>query len=79
MFAFGVLSYRLLTGSFPRCQELFASVAPKPGETRKEGIHADVGKMAQGLRKSEEVTWVSELGNALEAKYREWIVRSGCG
>jgi tetratricopeptide (TPR) repeat protein len=75
VFAFGVLAYRLLTGSFPRCNELFRSVAPEPGETRKDGIHADAEKMAKGLLKSEDVSWATEPGNALEGKYREWILR----
>ncbi len=75
VFAFGVLTYRLLTGHFPRCDELFSSVAPEAGETRKEGIHADAEKMAKGLQKVEDVSWGSEPGNGLEGKYREWIVR----
>ncbi len=73
VFAFGVLTFRSLTGHFPRCDEIFSSVAPEPGETRKEGIHADSEKMAKGLRVSEEVTWGSEPGNGLEGKYRDWI------
>ncbi len=73
VFAFGVLSYRLLTGYFPRCEDIFSSVAPESGETRKDGIHADSEKMAKGLRKFEDVTWDSEPGNGLEGKYREWI------
>lgn len=75
VFAFGVLAYRLLTGSFPRCNELFRSVAPEPGENRKDGIHADAEKMAKGLLKSEDVSWPAEPGNVLEGKYREWILR----
>lgn len=73
VFAFGTLAFRLLTGRFPRCGEIFSSVAPEPGETRKEGIQADSEKIAKGLRKSGDVSWGSEPGNSLEGKYRGWI------
>ncbi len=75
VFAFGVLTYRLLTGQFPRCDELFSSVVPEHGESRKEGVHADAEKMAKVLMKFEDVSWGSEPGNGLEVKYREWIIR----
>jgi eukaryotic-like serine/threonine-protein kinase len=75
VFAFGTLAFRLLTGRFPRCQEIFSEVAPEPGETQKEGIQADPAKIAKGLRQHEEVIWGSEPGNGLEKVYREWIAK----
>lgn len=74
VFAFGALAFRLLTARFPRCEEVFSSVAPEPGETRKDGIHADLAMIANGLRR-EEVVWGTEPGNGLEAEYRAWIIR----
>jgi serine/threonine protein kinase len=75
VFSFGVLSYRLLTGLFPRCHETFSRVAPAPGEIRKEGIHADVQKIARNLESQDNVAWPDEAANPVEAGYREWIVR----
>jgi tetratricopeptide (TPR) repeat protein len=75
VFAYGVLAFRLLTGRFPRCEEIFSSVAPEPGETRKDGIHADSAKIAKGLCQNEAVMWESEPGNHLEREYRERIVQ----
>lgn len=75
VFAFGTLAFRLLTKRFPRCAEIFSSVAPEPGETRKDGIHADAAKVAMGLRQHEEVSWGPEPGNGLEKEYREWIAK----
>lgn len=75
VFSFGVLSYRLLTGLFPRCHETFSLVAPAPGEIRKEGIHADVQKIARNLESQGGVVWPDEAANPVEAGYREWIAR----
>ena len=75
VFAFGTLAYRLLTGTFPRCAETFASVAPETGETRKEGIHADSALIAKNLLLQPDVTWPTEPSNDLEEGYREWIDR----
>lgn len=75
VFSFGVLSYRLLTGLFPRCHETFSLVAPAPGEIRKEGIHADVQKIARNLESQGDVVWPDEAANPVEAGYREWIVK----
>lgn len=73
--AFGVLAFRLLTGEFPRCAESFAGVAPEPGETKKEGIHADASKMAKNLMVQEDPVWPTEPANELEKGFREWIDR----
>ncbi len=75
VFAFGVLSYRLLTGSFPRCDEIFVTVAPGAGETKREGIHADAAKIAKNLKNHAEVSWLSEPRNSLEEGYRNLISR----
>ena len=75
VFAFGVLAYRILTGRFPRCHDTFDFVAPKPGETRKEGIQADLAKIARNLEGQPTVVWPDAPQNALEAGFREWIDR----
>ncbi len=75
VFSFGVLSYRLLTGRFPRCDETFSGVAPECGKTRVEGMHADMVKIVRGLEAWDEVVWPTEASNDLERGYREWIDR----
>ncbi|MBK1881763.1 hypothetical protein JIN85_05020 [Luteolibacter pohnpeiensis] len=75
VFAFGTLAYRVLTGEFPRCNEIFQRVAPGPGEVRKPGINADLPKIARNLESHPEVTWPHPPANDLEAGYREWIDR----
>jgi tetratricopeptide (TPR) repeat protein len=71
VFALGVLAYRLLTGSFPRCDATFREVAPQPGEISREGIAADLPKIAEALEARAAVSWPAEPGNELEARYRE--------
>ncbi len=75
VFSFGVLAYRILTGRFPRCHDTFAFVAPVHGEVRKEGIRADLGKIARNLEAKPAVTWPDAAMNPLEAGFRDWIVR----
>ncbi|MEM9237678.1 MAG: phosphotransferase, partial [Verrucomicrobiota bacterium] len=75
VFAFGVLAYRLLTGAFPRCDETFQQVAPISGETTRDGIAADLRRIAKSLEKEPGVNWPSEPANALEEAYREVIDR----
>jgi len=75
VFSFGVLAYRVLTGRFPRCHETFGFVAPAAGENRKEGIQADLGKVARNLETQPDVIWPDEARNPLEAGLREWISR----
>jgi serine/threonine protein kinase len=75
VFAFGALAYRILTGRFSRCQETFNFVAPPAGVTRKEGLQADLGKVAQNLESQQEIAWPDEAQNPLEAGLRGWIER----
>ncbi len=75
VFAFGVLAYRILTGMFPRCHETFNFVAPEAGETRREGIQADLGKIAKNLEAQPGVKWPDEAQNPLEESFREWVER----
>lgn len=75
VFSFGVLAYRILTGRFPRCHDTFNFVAPLPGETRKEGIQADLAKIAKNLEVRDDVSWPDVAHNPLEAGFREWIDR----
>ena len=75
VFAFGVLAFRLLNGRFPRCHETFEHVAPLPGETRREGIVADLGKIAGSLEKHAAVEWVDAPANELERAFREILDR----
>lgn len=75
VFAFGVLAYRLLTGAFPRCDATFAKVAPPVGETRREGVHADLAKVARNLEAQPDVSWPDEAVDTEEKERREWIGR----
>ncbi|MES2925019.1 MAG: hypothetical protein V4819_25915 [Verrucomicrobiota bacterium] len=75
VFSFGVLAYRILTGRFPRCHDTFNFVAPPPGESCKEGIQADLGKIARNLEARPEVIWPEAARNPLEVAFREWIDR----
>jgi hypothetical protein len=75
VFSFGVLSYRILTGKFPRCHETFGFVAPAAGETRKEGLQADLGKIAKNLEVESDVAWADAPHDALEEDFRAWIDR----
>ncbi|MGB6219816.1 protein kinase domain-containing protein [Haloferula sp.] len=73
VFAFGVMAYRLLTGMFPRCDATFQEAAPVSGETTRDGIAADLGKIANSLEAQASVSWPEEPKNALEEGYREVI------
>jgi len=75
VYSFGVLAYRLLTGRFPRCNESFKVVAPPPGTERKDGIQADLLKLARNIESQPHVTWPDAPRNELEAGFREWIDR----
>ena len=75
VFAFGVLSYRLLTGSFPRCTETFSSVIPIPGETRRDEIRADASRVAESLLGRPEVSWPEPAESPLGQRQRDLLER----
>ena len=75
VFAFGVLAFRILTGRFPRCHATFNQVAPPPGDTRRDGIHADFAKIAKNLESQTDAPWPDLARNPLEAGFRRWIDR----
>lgn len=75
VFAFGVLAYRLLVGVFPRCDDTFSKVAPAVGETRREGIHADLPKIARNLLAQPEYEWPTPPRDKHDRLLREWIDR----
>lgn len=71
VFAFAVLSFRLLTGVFPRCTKTFDQVAPEPGKTRREGIAANLKQVAKAVEGQALVEWPDAAANPLEKAYRE--------
>lgn len=73
VFAFGVLSFRILTGRFPRCHETFNVVAPKADETRKDGIQADLKKVSRNLEAHPELRWPAPAKNDKETRHRDLI------
>jgi tetratricopeptide (TPR) repeat protein len=75
VFAFGVLAFRLMTGQFPRCNDTFIKVAPPQGETRREGIHADLPRIAKNLELHPGFSWPAPPANKEEEARREWIDR----
>lgn len=75
VFAFGVLAYRILTGKFPRCHGTFHTVAPPPGVMRKDGIRADLTKIARNLESQPDVAWPDGAPSPLEVGFRDWIDR----
>lgn len=75
VFAFGVIAYRLLTGRFPRCDEVFQKVAPPPGQTRCDGLRADPDKVAVNLEQADIEEWPADPADTLEERQREWLER----
>ena len=70
VFAFGVLGYRLLTGIFPRADEIFASVSPPFGSNQRFEIEADHYGVAQTLEGAGPVIWSEEVANEIKAERR---------
>ena len=70
VFAFGVLAFRLLTGAFPRCTATFDQVAPEPGKTRREGIAANLKRIAKSVESEPAVSWPDSPATPLERAYR---------
>ncbi len=75
VFAFGVLAFRLLTGSFPRCHATFSHVAPAAGKTRTENIRADLKRIAANLEAQNDFTWPTDTSGPHEMVLRGWIER----
>ena len=73
VYAFGVMAFRLLTGTFPRCHEVFKTVSPAPGSQQRFGIEADYEGIADGLAADDEFTWPSEPVDDRDARRREMI------
>jgi eukaryotic-like serine/threonine-protein kinase len=73
--AFGVLAFRLLTGRFPRCNETFERVTPLPGTTRREGIAANLPKVAKAITNDRFSGWPDAPANRLEELLRELVER----
>lgn len=73
VFAFGVLAFRLITGQFPRCQRIFASVCPAAGDQQVIGIEAEHDGIAAGLEEDERSPWPTVAADKREQRYREMI------
>ncbi len=73
VYAFGVLSFRLLTGHFPRCNEVFEGVSPAAGDQQRVNIEADYEGIATGLFEHEDFEWPSEPADEQEERRREMI------
>lgn len=73
VYAFGVLAYRLLTGVFPRCHEVFEGVSPAPGTQQRFGIEADYQGIAEGLEGDATFSWPTEPKDEREARRREIV------
>lgn len=75
VYAFASLSYRLLTGSFPRCDETFRKVAPAFGECKRHNIVADTQKIAASLEKVEILPWSVTATDEREQQYRDLLMQ----
>ncbi|MCU0794500.1 MAG: hypothetical protein MUF31_01050 [Akkermansiaceae bacterium] len=71
--AWGVLAFRLITGRFPRANATFIQVAPPPGETHREGLQADLLKVANTVESQRMVEWPTEAEGEKERRWREVI------
>lgn len=75
VYAFGVLAFRLLTGRFPRCEDVFAPVSPEPGTQQRFNLDADRLGIATGLEENPEFSWPDESSDGREVRLREIIDR----
>ncbi|MDE0825826.1 MAG: hypothetical protein OSA48_03350 [Akkermansiaceae bacterium] len=75
VYGFGVLAFRLLNGMFPRCDEVFAQVAPEPGQARRKGVEADCERLARKLEGSPLVPWREISVNPEETARRQILER----
>lgn len=75
VFAFGVLAFRLLTGAFPRCHDIFIEVDPIPHEAQCDSVIADLALIAQHLTVSSLRDWPTAAADDRERECREVILR----
>lgn len=73
VYAFGVLAFRLLTGSFPRCEEVFSTVSPATGSQQRFSIDAAYEGIIAGLEENPDFQWPNEPGDDREARHREMV------
>ena len=73
VYSFGALAFRLLTGKFPRCDSTFSEVAPAEGDTRREGVHADLPKIARNLEANSAIEWPDGPEDRLTESWRAII------
>ncbi len=73
VYAFGVLAFRLLTGFFPRCHEIFKTVSPAPGTQQRFGIEADYQGIVEGLEENVSFSWPTDPMDDRDARRREMI------
>lgn len=71
VYSFGCLSFLLLNGEFPRCHEIFSSVAPPFGSFELEKIVADTARIASGLQAQKEIVWKTPAADEREQEYRQ--------
>lgn len=75
VYAFATLSFRLLTGHFPRCDDTFSKVAPAFGDSKRESIVADTQRIALGLATDPLLPWPTTAASAREQEYRELLLQ----
>jgi serine/threonine protein kinase len=73
VYAFGVLAYRLLTGLFPRLNDVFQSVNPAPGTQERFDIEADHQGIVAGLEQQRSIQWPDEPGDDAEVRRRDIV------
>ena len=73
VYAFGVLSYRLLTGKFPRCHDTLSPFSPSPGTEEKFHVESDRESIAIWMESEPDVTWPDDPSDDEEARRREMI------
>ncbi|MBB5352234.1 tetratricopeptide (TPR) repeat protein [Haloferula luteola] len=75
VYALGAMAFRLVTGQFPRCHSTFSQVAPEPGTTHRDGIAADLGKIASTVEAQAELHWPESPVTDRERRDREIVER----
>jgi eukaryotic-like serine/threonine-protein kinase len=75
VFAFACLSFRLLTGHFPRCDDTFTKVAPAFSDARRESIVADTQRIAASLEAEDIAPWPEAANDLREQDYRDLLLQ----